>query len=841
MNFYTHVATRGSKILFRGIENGKRVSRAEPFYPTLFVVTESQSKYKTIHGQFVKAISPGNLYETREFIDSYKDVSGFEIYGDMDPVYQYISKNYPNEIEFDPNQIRVGYIDIETKCENGFPNVTTANEEIIAITVKIGDETTVFGVGNFHIFDENHECVKFQNERDMLEHFLGFWKEIDLDIITGWNVNFFDIPYLVNRYRNLFGEDIAKELSPWKSIRERKVEIMGRMAVAYELLGRVTLDYFELYKKFTFVNRESYKLDHIAEVELGEKKVSYAEYDTIQEFYTKNFQKFMEYNVKDVHLVAKLEEKLKLLELAMTMGYMAKSNLNDVFSQVRLWDVLVYNELISNNIVVPKKKTGEKTEQFVGAYVKEPQVGRHKWVVSFDINSLYPSNIILLNLGPDTITQDGVRGSVNIDSLLESVDKNIEERKSRGICTAANGTTYRTDFEGFLPKLMKKLYNERKVYKKKMLDASAELKKLQETGANSSEIKRLKTQISVYETKQQAFKVTLNSCFGALGNQYFRHYDLRLAEAITFTGQYVIRFIQNKLNEFLNKTIGTTDVDYVIASDTDSIYIRMDELVKKSFSKEPTEKEVLIFLDKACDKIIQPIIDKNFDRLTDTIGGIPDSLQMKRECIADVGIWTAKKRYMLNVVMGEDGVVLETPEQKIMGIESTRSSTPKVVREALKDCVQIIMNGDEKQIQDYVKKFRKTFDELPVEDIAFPRSCNNIQKYTDNVRIYSKGCPIAVKGSLLYNEQIKKNSKLMRKYQLIREGEKIKFVHMKTPNPIGNHVFSFPTVLPPELGLHKYVDRKDMFEKSFLVPLNAILSCIGWTAEKTTNLESFFI
>lgn len=837
MNFYTHVATRGSKILFRGIENGRRVSRMEPFLPALFLPSDKPTDHRTIHGAYVKEIHPGNLQETREFIKSYEGVSNFEIFGDIDPTYQYIAKNYKGEIDFDPTLIRVGFIDIETKCEHGFPNVELANEEIIAITVRIGDETYVFGVGNFHIFQENHESVKFQNEKDMLEHFLQFWKEIDLDVITGWNVNFFDIPYLVNRYTVVFGEKTARELSPWKSIRDRKVEVMGKMNTAYDLVGRVVLDYFDLYRKFTFVTRESYKLDHIAEVELGEKKVSYAEYDTIQDFYTKNFQKFMEYNAKDVHLVVRLEEKLKLIELAMTMAYLAKTNMNDVFSQVRLWDVLTYNALLEKNIVIPQKKEGEKSAQFTGAYVKEPQVGKHKWVVSFDINSLYPSNIILLNLGPDTITDEGVRGSINPDLLLAGTDiKDLKERKSRLVCTAANGTTYRKDIEGFLPQLMKKLYNERKIYKQRMLEASAKLK----TCTDEQEKKKLRTEVSIAKTKQQAFKVTLNSCFGALGNEYFRHYDLRLAEAITLTGQFVIRWIEKALNEFLNKTLKTEGMDYVLASDTDSVYICLDELVKRSFQKEPSNKEVLVFLDKACNKIIQPFIDKKFEELTDTLGGVEDVLQMKRECIADTGIWTAKKRYMLNVVMGEDGVVLETPEQKIMGIETTRSSTPKVVREALKEAIRIIMNGNEQTLQRFVADFRDKFNKLPVEDISFPRSCNGMKKYTDVTKIYAKGSPIAVKGSLLYNEQIKKDKKLGRKYPLIKEGEKIKFVYLKTPNPIGNHVFSFPVSLPPELDLHRFVDRKAQFEKSFLEPLNTIVNCIGWSAEKKISLESFF-
>jgi len=592
------------------------------------------------------------------------------------------------------------------------------------------------------------------------------------------------------------------------------------------------------------VNQESYRLDHIAFVELGQRKLDYGEYDSIKDFYKNDFQKFIDYNILDVKLVQRLEEKLKLMELALALAYAAKVNYEDVFSQVRTWDAIIYHYLREKNIVIPPKKGGLKNDQYAGAYVKEPIVGQHDWIVSFDLNSLYPHLIMQYNISPETLVRDHSELSFGIgvnNILMGDVEHtyagcydNLKKLKEYDLSVAANGTFYRKDKYGFLPELMEKMYEERSMYKKKMI----ECQKQKEKDPNNKE---LDFQIAKFNNFQMVRKIQLNSAYGAIGNQYFRYYDVDMAEAITHSGQLSIRWIADKLNEFLNQHVGTSDYDYVVASDTDSVYLRLGELVNK-FVPNKTTEETVNFLDKASEKIIQPFIDKQYASLAETMNAYQNKMIMGREVIAEKGIWTAKKRYMLNV-WDSEGVRYEQPKLKIMGIETTRSSTPAIVREKLKECIRLILTTDEETVQEIIVKFKETFYKTEVEAIAFPRGVSNLEKYASSSDIYSKGTPIAVKGALIYNHYMKK-MKLTRKYETIFEGDKVKFVYLKQPNPIGgargDQVVSFKTILPKELSLDGYIDYEKQFTKSFLDPLKNILDVIGWSTEKVSTLEELF-
>jgi DNA polymerase elongation subunit (family B) len=274
------------------------------------------------------------------------------------------------------------------------------------------------------------------------------------------------------------GFKFAKKLSPWGILKEKFITRNGREDLMYDIIGISMLDYYEVYKTFTYVNQESYSLNHISYVELGERKLGYDEHESLTEFYRKDFSKFVQYNIRDVELVQKLEEKLKLIELAIALAYSAGVNYQDVFSQVRTWDVIIYNTLSSKGIVIPPKKRGRKDEQYAGAYVKEPLVGMHKWVVSFDLNSLYPHLIMQYNISPETITDDGMRGVVSPDGILKQgmvAMGALKDNKEKNVATAANGTTYRKDVRGFLPELMDQMYKDRKMFKNKMIDAKKNL------------------------------------------------------------------------------------------------------------------------------------------------------------------------------------------------------------------------------------------------------------------------------------------------------------------------------------------------------------------------------
>ena len=401
-----------------------------------------------------------------------------------------------------------------------------------------------------------------------------------------------------------------------------------------------------MYKKFTYKAQESYRLDYIAEVELGQKKLDHSEFDTFKDFYTKGWQKFIEYNIVDVELVDRLEDKMKLIELALTMAYDAKVNYADVFYQVRMWDNIIYNYLKKRDIVIPPKIRSDKNEKYAGAYVKEPIPGKYDWVVSFDLNSLYPHLIMQYNISPETLL-DERHPTATVDRILAE-EINFELYKDNAVC--ANGAMYRKDVRGFLPELMEKMYGDRVIFKKRMLQAKQEYEK--------TPTKALEKEIARCNNIQMAKKISLNSAYGAIGNQYFRYYKLANAEAITLSGQVSIRWIEQKMNEYLNKLLSTTEEDYVIASDTDSIYLNLGPLVDKFLGNKSGDKAAVVeLLDKICEDKFEPYIDQCYQNLATYVSAYDQKMQMKRENIADRGIWTAKKRYILNV-WDSEGVAL---------------------------------------------------------------------------------------------------------------------------------------------------------------------------------------
>jgi DNA polymerase elongation subunit (family B) len=848
MNFYTNVMIRGNDILYRGVENGRRIKKKIPYQPTLYVPTNDVTEWKSLDGRYLDEFRVGGIIETNAFVKEHRNTVGLELHGNSDYVYSYIADEFPVEMDYKFDDLVIAYIDIETECEKGFPDYKNPNERVIAITLAVGDEYHVLGLGDFKTKNPDEIAYNFRTETELLEEFYRLWNEIAPDIVTGWNIRFFDIPYLYMRTKVVLGEKKSKMLSPWRYVRDKVVTRMNRDHDIFEPIGISVLDYYELYQTFTYTNQESYRLDHIAFVELGENKLSYDEFDSIAEFYKKDFQKFIEYNIKDVRLVHKLEQKMKLLELVVALTYSAKVNMMDVYSQVKTWDQIIFHYLYEKKIIVPPKNFSEKDTQYAGAYVKDPIVGKHDWIVSFDLNSLYPHLIMQYNISPDTKVKGTFsRRVISVDSILnERQNDLLDEWKEQDYCIAANGTLYRRDKQGFLPELMQKLYEERKKYKKLMIEAQKQREEVSKmnmpTIGKAGLAQKLDNDIAKYHNFQLVRKIQLNSAYGAIGNEWFRYYDVEMAEAITLSGQLSIRWIENKLNAFLNETLETEDYDYVVASDTDSVYIRLGNLVQKTCTGKSTE-QIVDYLDRACEKIIEPFIEKQYEELSRMMNAYSNEMYMKREVISSTGVWTAKKRYMLNVHDSE-GVRYSEPKLKIMGIETSRSSTPHVVRQRLKDMIKIIMNGTENDLIESVSEFRNEFYSLSPEEVAFPRGVSNMNKYKDNAMIYTKGTPIAVKGALIYNHYINE-MKLTRKYRKIIEGDKIKFIYLKTPNPFAgafgkDHVLSFPNGIPKEFGLTDYINYDKQFQTSFLDPLTTILNAVGWEYEKKASLESFF-
>lgn len=841
-SFYTNVQCFGSNILYRGILNGKRVNQKVEYSPSLFLPSKRVTNFTTLTGDYLDQKVFGTTKEARDYIKQFDGVSGAsKVYGQTRFEYAYIADQHQGMVDYDQDKVLIAVIDIEVGSENGFPDPYQANEPITAIAIKyLRGKTYVFGCGDY-VTQGDEVYVKCKDEYSLCKQFMALWTKVCPDIITGWNTKFFDVPYLINRFRRLLGEDETKTLSPWKYITERKTRINGRELIAYDMVGVASLDYIELYKWYApgGKSQESYRLDNIAQVELGKGKIAYDEYDNLHSLYRLNYQKFIEYNIKDVELIVELEEKLKLLELGVTLAYDTKSNFEDIFAQTRMWDALTYSYLRDKNIIVPPKEVKEKDGMFEGAYVKVPQTGLHNWVASFDLNSLYPHLMMQYNISPETLIEpedytDEMRkvisSGVTIDGLLK---KQTDTSGLVNVTLTPNGQFFRTDIQGFLPKMMEEMYEDRSKFKKMMLVAKQEY----ENEKDSNKLYEIEKRIAKYNNIQLAKKVSLNSAYGALGSQYFRFYDLRMALGVTTAGQLSIRWIENKINEYMNNLLKTKE-DYVIAADTDSIYLKLGDLVEKVYPKQTDVKSIIAFMDKVCEDKLQPFIDKSYQELATYVHAYDQKMQMKREGLSNKGIWTAKKRYILNVHNNE-GVQYNEPQIKVMGLEMIKSSTPSVIREKMKRAIFLMVNGTQEEVHKFIADFREEFKKLPVEEISFPRGLNGLKTYSDAVNLYKKGTPIHVKGAIIYNTNLERFN-LTKKYPLIQEGEKIKFTYLKMPNPFKDTVISYPSRLPKEFDMQQYIDYDMQFDKAFLEPIKVILDCMKWSTEKTSSIEDFF-
>lgn len=863
--FYSSVDLHYDDILFRGYKDGKRIKENIKFKPTLFLETNKpKSKFRSLDYIDLAPKKFESIKEAREFTKKYKEVNNFKIYGMQDYIYQFMTdmRKYSN-IDFDINHFNIGFFDIEVaKGENGYSSAKEAKQSIITISYKSSknENYMCWGLGDYDpaksiVNGIKIKYVKCNSETDLIIKFLEHWRLDIPDIITGWNIDFYDIPYLVNRITNILSWEVAKSLSPWNIIHEREEIYNGKPQQTYNIVGIQQLDFMKVFKKFaySYPMQETYKLDHIANVVLGEKKLDYSQYKDLSELYKDNFQLFCDYNIKDTHLIVRMNDKEKLLDLVITMAFETNVNLSDTFSPVNVWDQVINNYLYDRNIIIPPKEHVNKTHQYAGAYVKEPQIGKYEHVLTFDLDSLYPHLIMQANIGPETLVDKldiltkineiemsdnpnadndledlktllRITSEVNVDGILRK-EYDLSFLKRLNLTITANGAAYIKD-QGIFYDLMEKMYNDRVLYKKKMIEAKKEYERTGDINA--------KNDISRFNNIQMSKKILLNSAYGAIGNQYFRYFKIINAEAITLSGQVAIRWVENDINIYLNKELNTENVDYIIASDTDSVVINIEPYLDIYY--KDTSMSKLDYLDKLCRDKLEEIIKQSYDNLGEYLNVYSQKMRMKREVIADKGLWVAKKKYVLQVLDSE-GVRYSEPTLKIMGIEAVKSSTPMVCRSMIKDSIKIILNKNEKDIQDYLQECYKKFNTLPPEDVAFPRGVNGIENYISSSGLYEKGTPIHVRGSILYNYHLKKNN-LDKKYQSIFSGDKIKFIYLKVPNTIHENVIGFSDVLPEELNIHEFIDYKLQFEKTLIAPIQHILDVVGWNWEYKSPINT---
>ncbi len=839
--FYTDVRQLGNTIFHSYFdENGNHQREKIEYSPVVYSRTTNQQNvtHTTIYGEPLQEHSFETIKDCRIFVGGYNGVDNVKLYGNGNYAYQFLSKQYPEEIEYDSSLLDIAYVDIETEVgENskGFADGETALEKITLITIK----STLHGINTFgykpYTGEEEIRYVSCDGEVALLKAFIRYWISHYPHIITDWNGDEFDIPYLYNRICMVLGVEYAKKLSPFNIVKSRTVKKKinknkEKVYVTYDLYGIQHLDYMILYKKFVTSPRENYKLDTIGWAELKRKKLKNPE-KTFKLFYLNAWNTFVLYNIQDVDLIVKLEAKKKLIQIALKMSFIAKVNFGDCVSPVKSWDSYINNYLLDSNIIPPLQLQDVESTTFPGAFVKEPKKGLKHWSASFDAKALYPSIIAQWNISPETFI--GIHPEYNKLEGFVNKEYDLSFCKEQNITIAANGAMFSKEKQGFLPKLMIILLDDRDRYKGRMLES----KKIVDTVVDVNDRAAMQVEISILSNFEQALKLFLNSCFGSIGNEYFKFFSLALASAITLNGQLGLKHGERHTNAYMNNLFGTDNVDYNSYSDTDSFILVMNEFIDR-FKPEGTVREKINFLDKVCSTKIAKELDKCYTELFEYTNGMEHRLYYKREVLSSRSFWLAKKKYAM-LVENSEGVEYDPYYIKIMGLQVIQSSTPECVRDALKYCVELILTSDNDAIIEFIQKTKEDFFARPVHEIAFPRGVNEIDKWEFEDGGIKSGCPIQVRAAIAHNRAVKKLN-LGEIYPKIEEGDKFRFCYMRTPNPLRQHVIGFMDELPEEFGVNQYIDYNTQFNKTFIVPIGKILDSIGWDVERKANIFSFF-
>lgn len=896
IDFYTNVARFGNNIHVRGVFNGKERRFKVPYSPTIYLENDKQDYgFRSLYGKNLKPIVFDKIKEAQEFAEEHKH-SNLNVYGFPNFASQYALENYSDTVsKFDKSFIRIWNIDIEVTSNAGFPNAEEAAFPITALCVydNMFDTFMTFGIGEWEqndsiLPDEISDKVKYvacKDELDLMKKFIQFWTTFTPNIVTGWNVAGFDMPYLINRIENI-GLD-KRKLSPWNYVDVRNILTSnGTPDLKPNIMGVDVIDYLLLYKKNK--TQDSYRLDNIARLELGENKSlgtvemldmsrvpfidtpsnNVYEMTDDEEFnrfarlrkervetqVSNNdnkdlevkllleqekkaaFQAFISYNIQDVNLVKRLDEKMGLIDAHIMIAYESCMNFEDVSSPVKTWDCLINKEMYRNK-QIPHfhiEKAGDHAS-IPGGHVKEPQIGKHGWCVSFDLNSLYPHLIMQFNISPETLDEsfrlwtdmvteeDRVKRLLNKDEILSDMGGTNTDRRNEGktFSISAGGYRFNNEFEGIIPRLMRKMYEDRKSFKKQMIAK-------QKRGEDAN----------IENLRQYVLKILLNSGYGAFINKYFRWFDVRLGKAITLSGQFVIQAAEKAINDWMNKVLKTDGVDYIIAIDTDSNYVNFQPMVDKFFA-DKSKEELVDIIDKIAEEQVQKILENAFQDVATYLNAFEQKMVMEREAIASSAFWTAKKRYAM-AVHDLEGVrmPIDKPKLKIQGLEAIRSSTPILCRQPLLDVIEKTLMEDEESVQKFISDFKDEFLSFGLMDISMPRTMNNMQKFIEGSS-YRKGTPIHIRGAIAFNNMLKKHN-LENVWESLQSGEKGRFVYLMEPNSVGENVISFVNGIPNEFDINKYIDKNKMFEKIILDPVSGILEPIGWSVEKKLTLESFF-
>lgn len=851
-------------------EEGKKVYKKEKGDFYFYIQTDEETEYKSIFGDNLKRKDFATAGKMREAKEMYKSAGRKLFESDVAVENRYLLDKWSG-IDFEKPKFDVHFLDIEVHSERGFPKAEHAEWPITVITVYSTkyEKFFVFAERDFdrnykdedgnQVLSERDWVKTFDTEEELLETFIAFVKKTHPDIISGWNSNLFDLPYIINRSYKLLGEKKTNALSPIGQIKAVTKKLrFGREQEIYEIAGINLIDYIDLYKKYVPREQSSYKLDYIAKVEIKENKLAYT--GSLKDLYNNDWQRYIEYNIQDVALLKRLDEKLGFIDMMMGICYNCRCPFEQFQKTVRVLDGAFISRLMLDKIIVPDADPSEDAE-YDGAFVKDPRVGVWEWIISYDATSLYPSIMMQHNISPETkVYKCNRRATDIIKSILsgdevESWEKNVEatedgmtvenmvqEIKDNKFSIASNGAVYRHDKPGIISKFVKEWFDKRQYHKKLQF-------KCHDEGDKDGE--------KLNKMLQQNYKILINSVYGYVGTIYSRFYDKDNALAVTATGQEVIKTAMDSVDTFFRdkwadsgpgKKVGATPVPQtVVYGDTDSLYTHAGAVLESFGYKDfdDTEKAAK-FLDEKVSPIFVKVIDAAEQKLALKAQNCPECMiTFKREMVARRGIFIAKKRYVAWVIIGEDGPVKpgSSHEIEVKGLESVRSTTPETVREWLEQFYKLLLQTqDKKKVNDFVKSIYTQMVNSKPQEIAKNSSANNIEKWTSISGAAEKGTPYHIKGCIGYNGLLKRAG-LEDDYEEIFEGDKVKVVYIKNCTEFMDYpydVVSFKGNLPKEFGA--VIDYDKMAQNVWVKPLQIFYELYKWQMPSfdTEDIEDIF-
>jgi DNA polymerase elongation subunit (family B) len=824
-------------------DTGEYYSEEIKYKPTSYkLITDPNappSPFKTIHGEPLKEFK-------HESIAAYREKRMDNTYGMENHLCAFMTENFTTD--FDPTKTRIFWLDIENEMTSddgvrgGFPDPNDAACPITAITIydTITSKYHLFACRDWNNKEYEHLDIEFnwcEDEKTLLKTFWEFWTKNYPHIVTGWNISGYDIPFLYNRMKKVFNEKVAKKLAP-RGLVHTRTYINGYQEeqTEYYLRGLSIVDYLQTYKKFTFGKLPNYKLDTVAEFELGKGKVDFREfgYSDLDDLYERNPQMYLDYNIRDVEALIEIEAKNHFMDIVMATAHYSLVNYDEVSSVIKCWDSLIHRYLKEQNIITSPKERNTKKESFKGAHVKEPRPGSYKWVSTFDLKALYPNIMRTGNIGIETIIEkedlpDELKMCYGKDFrnaiVNGEVDFLIPLLKKYDLSMMPNGMFYHNKSVSIYSDLAENILAERDIDKKKMIEAQ---KEFELTGSDEA-----KDKIARYKNSQLVKKVLANSLYGVAGNAYNRYYDIRIAQSITYMGQVIIRWVEKNTNELLNKLMKTEDFPYCIYMDTDSIFVNFEPVVKNTF-KDVEADGVIDFLDRT-GELMNDHISKFLNELGDIVNTHNNQLSMKREVISSTTIITSKKKYAM-AVLDNEGVRYSKPKFKIMGMEIIKSTSSKYIREKLKTALIMLLEGTtKKDILNFIEETKSDFMEHDfVDDISLNSSLKSLATYeveitnlfeslfdNDKPKItYKKSTPIYYRAAILYNVYFGTHD------SKIQTGDSVKYIHLTLPNFMSEDVIGWNDKFPE--ALRSYIDKELMFDKLFISPLEKLTLLFKW-------------